>query len=91
MTKLDFVNKFFEVTGRSKKDSAEAVDSFIDILMDAVAVGEKVSFIGFGSFEIKSRAAHNGVNPRTKESIVIPASKRPCFSASKAFKEKCNG
>ena len=72
----------------SKKDSDKAVAAVLDAITETLAAGEKVSLVGFGTFEVKERAEREGINPRTKEKIVIPASKLPSFKAGKALKEE---
>ena len=75
-----------------KKNVAEvAINSLVDVITDALAEGEKVQLTGFGSFDVKERAAHDGVNPFTKETMHFEASKKPVFSASKALKDALNG
>lgn len=88
MTKADLINEVAIRTDISKKDSEKAVAAVLDIITETLAVGEKVSLVGFGTFEVKERAAREGVNPRTKEKITIPASKFPAFKAGKALKEE---
>ena len=73
-----------------KKDAEAAVSAVIDSITDALVDGDKVALIGFGTFEVKTRAACKGLNPRTKEEIDIPASKAPAFKAGKAFKDAVN-
>lgn len=74
----------------SKKDAEAAVSAVIEAITDALADGDKVSLIGFGTFDVKTRAARTGLNPRTKEKIEIPESKAPAFKAGKAFKDAVN-
>jgi DNA-binding protein HU-beta len=71
----------------TKKDSEKAVSAIIDAITEALVSGDKVSLVGFGTFEVKNRSARNGINPRTKEPMPIPASKLPAFKAGKALKE----
>ncbi len=87
MSKADLINAVAEKTGFSKKDSGKAVDAVFESITDALAGGEKVQLVGFGTFEVKNRAARKGRNPRTKEEITIPASKLPSFKAGKALKD----
>ena len=82
MTKAELVNAIAE-----KRDSEVALTAVLESITDALVAGEKVSLIGFGTFEVKSRAARTGVNPRTKEQIEIAASKLPSFKAGKALKD----
>ena len=71
----------------SKKDAEAAVNAVFDSVKDALAEGDKVSLIGFGTFSVKTRAARTGLNPRTKETIEIPESKVPAFKAGSALKD----
>lgn len=87
MTKAELVNAIAEKSGLNKKESETALTAVLDSITDALVNGEKVSLIGFGTFEVKSRAARTGVNPRTKEQIQIEASKLPSFKAGKALKD----
>ena len=87
MTKAELVSAVAERTALTKKDSDKAVSAMIDAITDALVSGDKVSLVGFGTFEVKNRAARKGINPRTKEPMPIPASKLPSFKAGKALKE----
>ena len=91
MTKKELAKKIAEEHALSQKQAAAVVDSLFDSIAAAVAAGEKVSIPGFGTFESKTRAARTGRNPRTKETVEIPASTVPAFKAGKAFKERVNG
>ena len=88
MTKADLITVVAQKTNLSKKDSDKAVAAVLDAITETLAAGEKVSLVGFGTFEVKERAAREGINPRTKEKIIIPASKLPSFKAGKALKEE---
>ena len=70
-----------------KRTARKAVVAVLDAISETLAAGEKVALVGFGTFEVKERAAREGINPRTKEKIEIPASKLPVFKAGKALKE----
>ena len=87
MTKTELIAAVAAKTQLSKKDSEKAVTAVIDAITEALVEGDKVSLVGFGSFETKTRAARKGINPRTKEEITIPASKLPAFKAGKALKD----
>lgn len=87
MTKSDLVAAIAAKTEFSKKDSEKACNAFIEAITDALVAGDKVQLVGFGTFEVKERAARKGVNPRTKEEITIAASKLPGFKAGKALKD----
>ena len=87
MNKAELIAAVAEKTGLSKKDTEAVVSAAIEVITEALAQSEKVQLVGFGSFEVKSRAARIGRNPRTKEQIEIPASKTPVFKAGKALKD----
>ena len=88
MTKADLITVVAQKTNLSKKDSDKAVAAVLDAITETLAAGENVYLVGFGTFEVKERAAREGINPRTKEKIIIPASKLPSFKAGKALKEE---
>ena len=69
------------------KDAEKAVSAVLDSITEALTKGDKVSLVGFGAFEVKSRNARKGINPRTKEEVMIKASKLPVFKAGKALKD----
>ena len=79
MNKAELINAAAEKAGLSKKDTEAAVNAAIDVISQCLAEGDKVQLVGFGAFEVKSRAERIGRNPKTKESIKIPASKVPVF------------
>ena len=87
MNKTELIAAMTETSGLSKKDCDAALTAFITTIETALKSGEKVQLIGFGSFEVKERAARTGRNPRTKEIVEIPASKTPVFKAGQAFKD----
>ena len=87
MNKTELIAAVAEKTGLSKKDSDAAVNAVLCAITDALKADEKVQLVGFGSFEVKKRAARIGRNPKTKESIEIPASVAPVFKAGKALKD----
>lgn len=87
MNKAELIAAVAEKAGLSKKDSEAAVTAALDVITAALKEGDKVQLVGFGSFEVKSRAARTGRNPKTKEAIEIPASKVPVFKAGKALKD----
>lgn len=86
MTKQDLVNEVAKV-GMTKKQAAAAVDAFLGAVKDALASGDKVNLVGFGSFSVKKRAAREGRNPRTGKKLKIPAKKVPVFKPGKALKD----
>ncbi len=87
MNKTELIAAVAEKAGISKKDADKAVSATIEAIMAAVAAGDKVQLVNFGSFEVRERKARTGRNPRTKENIVIPASKLPVFKAGRQFKD----
>lgn len=87
MNKAELIAAVADKTGLSKKDSDAAVAAVVDVITESLVQDEKVQLVGFGSFEVKSRAARMGRNPATKEQIEIPASKIPVFKAGKALKD----
>jgi DNA-binding protein HU-beta len=87
MTKVELINAVAAKTGLTKKDSEKAVSAVFGTIADTLKEGEKVSLVGFGTFDVKTRAAREGINPRTKEKIQIAASKLPTFKAGKALKD----
>lgn len=87
MTKAELIAAVAEKAELSKKDSDKAVTAVIDAITEALVNGDKVSLVGFGAFEVKTRGARKGINPRTKEEITIAASKLPSFKAGKALKD----
>jgi len=87
MNKAELISAVAERTGLSKKDSEAAVSAALDVITSALEEEEKVQLVGFGSFEVKRRAARTGRNPKTKEAIEIPASKVPVFKAGKVLKD----
>ena len=90
MNKAELVSMIAAKSNLTKKDSEMALNAFVETVQGALKKGEKIQLVGFGTFEVRARAARNGVNPRTKQSIKIPASKAPVFKAGKALKESCN-
>ena len=90
MNKAELVAAIAAKTGDTKKGAEASVNAFVEVITDALAKGDKVQLVGFGSFEVRKRAARKGRNPRTKEEIKIPASKAPVFKAGKALKETVN-
>lgn len=88
MNKTELIAAIAAKTGLSKKDADKALAATIETIADAMAAGNKVQLVGFGSFETKTRAAHEGRNPRTKEAMTFPAKTVPVFKAGKALKDK---
>jgi DNA-binding protein HU-beta len=90
MNKGDLIDAVAEETGLSKADATRAVDSVINSITKALKAGNQVSLVGFGTFVVKKRAARQGRNPRTGETIQIAASAVPGFKAGKALKDAVN-
>lgn len=90
MNKAELVEALATKTGETKKSAEASLNAFIEVVTDALKKGDKVQLIGFGSFEVRKRAARKGHNPQTKEEIKIPASKAPVFKAGKALKALVN-
>lgn len=87
MPKAEFVAKISEKTGSTKVDADKAVQAFLETVTDVLKAGDKAAFAGFGSFEVTERAAREGRNPQTGETIQIKASKAPKFKAGKTLKD----
>ena len=87
MNKTELINAVAEKAVLSKKDSEAAVTAALDVISAALAEGDEVRLVGFGTFEVKKRAARTGRNPKTKEPVEIPASKVPAFKPGKALKD----
>lgn len=90
MNKLQLTDAVAQSTGMTKKDAAAAVSAVLDAIADALAAGDDVKITGFGGFEVKTREARTGRNPRTGEPVEIPASKYVAFSAGSVLKDKVN-
>ena len=88
MNKAELVTSIAGKSGLNKKDSEAALNAIIASIEESLSNGEKVTLVGFGTFEAKKRAARKGRNPQTKAEIVIPASTTPVFKAGKGLKEK---
>ena len=86
MNKTELVSAMAERLGASKKHSEEALTVALDLITEALAEGEKVQLVGFGSFEVRERAPRIGRNPRTKEEVTIPAFKAVQFKSGKVLK-----
>ncbi|MBR4881284.1 MAG: HU family DNA-binding protein [Clostridia bacterium] len=87
MTKANIVDAVATKTGVTKKAAEAAVNAALEAIVDALKAGDKVQVFGFGTFEVKERAARTGRNPRTGETLEIAASKNVAFSAAKALKD----
>ena len=87
MNKVELIAQIAEKSGLSKKDAEKALAATVDAITEAVSNGDKVQLVGFGSFEVKTRAERIGRNPATGAEIKIAASKVPTFKAGKALKD----
>ena len=87
MTKAELGARIASKSNLTKKDSESALNAFIESVTETMKKGDKISLVGFGTFETRKRAERTGVNPRTKETIKIPATTVPAFKAGKALKE----
>ena len=90
MNKSELISAIAESADLTKADSGRALDAIISAITDSLKNGEPVTLIGFGTFEVRDRAARTGRNPRTGETIQIKASKNPAFKAGKALKAAVN-
>ena len=90
MNKTELIAAVAEQSGLSKKDAEKAVKAFTDAVAEELAKGGKVQLVGFGTFEVSERAAREGRNPQTGETMKIAASKAPKFKAGKALKDMVN-
>ena len=90
MNKTELVAAVAEQAGLSRKDAEAAVKAFTDVVADALKNGDKIQLVGFGTFEVSERAAREGRNPKTGESMKIVACKTPKFKAGKALKDLVN-
>lgn len=90
MNKMELVSAMADKTGLSKKDAEAALKAFTDVVAEELTKGEKVQLVGFGTFEVSERAAREGRNPRTGETMKVAACKTPKFKAGKALKDMVN-
>ncbi len=90
MNKTQLVEVVAQKTGLKKKDAEAMLSAAFDAITESLEAGDKVQISGFGSFDVKTREARTGRNPKTQETITIPASKYPAFSASKTLKDAVN-
>ena len=87
MNKTELIAVVAEKAELSKKDAEKAIKAFTDAVSEELVKGGKIQLVGFGTFEVRSRSARQGRDPRTNSPITIPASKVPAFKAGKAFKD----
>lgn len=90
MNKQEIINSMAAETGLTKKDCGMALDAYIVAVKNSLKKGEAVRLVGFGTFDVKQRAARTGKNPKTSESMKIPACKVPVFKAGKDLKKTVN-
>jgi DNA-binding protein HU-beta len=90
MNKADFIGAVATAGELSKADASRAVDAVIEVVKASLKQGDSISLVGFGTFEVRERAARQGRNPRTGDTIEIKASKIPSFKAGKALKDAVN-
>ncbi len=91
MNKGELVDRIAEKANITKKDADVVLSAILEVIQDTVSSGDKVSLVGFGTFEVRERQAREGRNPATGKPIQIPATKVPAFSAGKLFREKVVG
>lgn len=90
MKKGELVEKVAAKANLSTKEAAAAVNAFMDVVQEALGAGDSIALVGFGTFMVRERAERTGLNPRTKEKLVIPAVKVPAFKAGKSLKDAVN-
>ena len=86
MNKTELVAAIAEKAELSKKDAEKALNAFVGTVEEALTKGEKIQLVGFGTFEVRERAARECINPQTKAKVMVPASKVPAFKAGQALK-----
>lgn len=91
MNKQELIERMADKTGLTKKDCGTALEGLLSTVTEALTAGEAVKLTGFGSFEVKRRAARAGRNPQTKEAVEIPAQTVPVFKAGKGLKDSVAG
>jgi len=90
VTKVELINEVAAKTGMTKKDAGACIDAFLSVVEDALRAGDKVQLTGFGTFEVRERAARRGRNPQTGAEIEIAARRMPVFRAGKLLKDSVN-
>ncbi len=90
MNKGELVKAMADKAGLTVKEAGVAYDAFVAVVTDALKQGDKVQLVGFGTFEVRSKAAREGINPQTKAKVKIPASKAPALKFGKAYKDLFN-
>lgn len=86
MNKGEFLKSIADKANFTAKEANAAYDAFVDTIADALKAGDKIQLVGFGSFELKTKPAREGINPQTKAKVKIPASKSPVMKFGKSFK-----
>lgn len=90
MNKVEFISKVAELSGTTKKDATVAVNAVLETITETLAKGESIAFVGFGSFNVKDRAARTATVPGTTKTVQVPASKAVTFKAGKDLKTSVN-
>ena len=90
MNKTQLIEVIADKSGLKKKEAEAALNAMTEAIAEALKAGDKVQLVGFGTYEVKARAARSGRNPKTGETIQIAASKHPAFTAGKALKDAVN-
>lgn len=90
MNKTELIDAVAEAADLTKAESSRAVDAVVAAITKALKDGDAVTLVGFGTFQVRDRAARTGRNPKTGDTIKIPASKNPSFKAGKALKDAVN-
>ena len=90
MNKAELITVLTEKTGLAKIDNEKVLNALVEAITEQLQNGDKISLVGFGTFEVKERAERKGRNPKTMEELIIPASKAPTFKAGKALKDAVN-
>lgn len=91
MNKSDLIAAIAAKTGETKKSAEASINALVDVIAETLAKGDKIQLVGFGSFEVRARAARKGRNPQTGKEMKIAAKKAPVFKAGKALKDAVNG
>jgi DNA-binding protein HU-beta len=91
MNKSDLIAAVAAKTGETKKNAEASINAMVDVIAETLASGDKIQLVGFGSFEVRQRAARKGRNPQTGKEMKIDAKKAPVFKAGKALKDAVNG
>ena len=91
MNKTDLIAAVAAKTGETKKSAEASINAIVDVIAETLASGDKIQLVGFGSFEVRQRAARKGRNPQTGKEMKIAAKKAPVFKAGKALKDAVNG